>query len=146
MVNQLCPQSRAAFRLAVCLGVSIPKGQIEAGYALGSSKWRTVLSVVVPSAAGGIVTGATLAVARGAGETAPLLFTCALAGQTTDWNATHSLSSIPLVIFQYSEAPDPALHEQAWALAFVLIAFVLLTSVTARVLLDRSRRKLGAAR
>jgi len=124
----------------------VPDELREASVALGVSKWQTVLRVVLPTSLGGILTGTTLAIARAAGETAPLLFTCALAGQTTDWNATHSLSSIPLVIFQYSEAPDPALHEQAWALAFVLIAFVLLMSVTARVLLERSRRKLGAAR
>ena len=93
------------------------------------------LRVVVPTSFGGILTGTTLAIARAAGETAPLLFTCALAGQLTDWNPTHSVNSIPLTIFQYSEAPDEALHEQAWALAFVLISFVLLTSLTARILL-----------
>jgi phosphate transport system permease protein len=126
--------------------VLVPNELREASYALGVSKWQTVLRVVVPTAFGGILTGTTLAVARAAGETAPLLFTCALAGQLTDWNPTHSVNSIPLMIFQYSEAPDEALHEQAWALAFVLIAFVLLTSLTARFLLERSRRKLGAAR
>jgi phosphate transport system permease protein len=126
--------------------VLVPNELREASYALGVSKWQTVLRVVVPTAFGGILTGTTLAVARAAGETAPLLFTCALAGQLTDWNPTHSVNSIPLMIFQYSEAPDEALHEQAWALAFVLIAFVLLTSLTARFLLERSRRKLGVAR
>jgi phosphate transport system permease protein len=124
----------------------VPDHLREASYALGVSKWQTVIRVVLPTAFGGILTGTTLAIARAAGETAPLLFTCALAGQTTDWNVTHSVNSIPLTIFSYSEAPDEALHQQAWALAFVLIAFVLVTSLTARFLLDRSRRKLGAAR
>jgi phosphate transport system permease protein len=124
----------------------VPDHLREASYALGVSKWQTVLRVVLPTAFGGILTGTTLAVARAAGETAPLLFTCALAGQTTDWNVTHSVNSIPLTIFSYSEAPDAALHQQAWALAFVLIAFVLVTSLSARFLLERSRRKLGAAR
>jgi len=124
----------------------VPDHLREASTALGVSKWQTVLRVVLPTSLGGILTGTTLAIARAAGETAPLLFTCALAGQTTDWNPTHSMSSIPLTIFQYSEAPDEALHQQAWALAFVLIAFVLVTSLTARFLLDRSRRKLGVAR
>ena len=124
----------------------VPDHLREASTALGVSKWQTVLRVVLPTSLGGILTGTTLAIARAAGETAPLLFTCALAGQTTDWTPTHSISSIPLTIFQYSEAPDEALHQQAWALAFVLIAFVLVTSLTARFLLDRSRRKLGAAR
>ena len=124
----------------------VPNELRDASYALGVSKWQTVLRVVLPTASGGILTGTTLAIARAAGETAPLLFTCSIAGQIIDWNPTHSVNSIPLTIFQYSEAPDPALHEQAWALAFVLIAFVLLTSLSARVLLDRSRRKLGAPR
>jgi phosphate transport system permease protein len=122
----------------------VPGHLREASYALGVSKWQTVLRVVLPTALGGILTGTTLAVARAAGETAPLLFTCAIAGQLVDWNPAHSVNSIPLTIFQYSEAPDEALHQQAWALAFVLIAFVLLTSLTARFLLERSRRKLGA--
>jgi phosphate transport system permease protein len=124
----------------------VPNQLREASYALGVSKWQTVLRVVLPTASGGILTGTTLAIARAAGETAPLLFTCSLAGQLVDWNPTHSVNSIPLTIFQYSEAADPAFHQQAWALAFVLIAFVLLTSLTARVLLERSRRKLGAPR
>jgi phosphate transport system permease protein len=124
----------------------VPKELREASYALGVSKWRTVLGVVLPTAFGGILTGTTLAIARAAGETAPLLFTCALAGQVTDWDPTHSVNSIPLTIFTYSEAPDEALHQQAWALAFVLIAFILLTSLTARFLLERSRRKLGVTR
>jgi phosphate transport system permease protein len=120
----------------------VPNHLREASYALGVSKWQTVLRVVLPTSFGGILTGTTLAIARAAGETAPLLFTCALAGQTVDWNPTHSVASIPLTIFQYSEAPDPNLQQQAWALAFVLIAFVLVTSLTARFLLERSRRKL----
>ena len=120
----------------------VPNHLREASYALGVSKWQTVLRVVLPTSFGGILTGTTLAIARAAGETAPLLFTCALAGQTVDWNPSHSVNSIPLTIFQYSEAPDPNLNQQAWALAFVLIAFVLVTSLTARFLLDRSRRKL----
>lgn len=124
----------------------VPDQLREASYALGVSKWQTVLRVVLPTAIGGILTGTTLAVARAAGETAPLLFTSALAGQLVDWNPAHSVNSIPLTIFQYSEAPDEALHQQAWALAFVLIAFVLVSSLTARFLLDRSRRKLGATR
>ena len=124
----------------------VPNHLREASYALGVSKWQTVLRVVLPTSLGGILTGTTLAVARAAGETAPLLFTCAIAGQVVDWNPTHSLNSIPLMIFQYSEAPDESLHQQAWALAFVLIAFVLVTSLAARFLLERSRRKLGATR
>jgi phosphate transport system permease protein len=124
--------------------LSLVPGQLREGsYALGVSKWQTTLRVVLPTSFGGILTGTTLAIARAAGETAPLLFTCAIAGQVVDWNPTHSMQSIPLMIFQNSESPDPALHDQAWAGAFVLIVFVLVTSLTARYLLDRSRRKLG---
>ena len=124
----------------------VPSELREASYALGVSKWRTVLSVVLPTSLGGILTGTTLAVARAAGETAPLLFTCAIAGNLVDWNPTHSMMSMPLLIFEYSESPDENLHAQAWAAAFVLIAFVLIASLTARLLYDRSRRKLGQAR
>jgi phosphate transport system permease protein len=121
----------------------VPRELREASYALGVSKWRTVLSVVLPTAIGGIVTGTTLAVARAAGETAPLLFTCAIAGQVINWNPSISSASIPVTIFQYSESPDRSLNAQAWAAAFVLIAFVLVTSMIARIMLERSRRKLG---
>jgi phosphate transport system permease protein len=124
----------------------VPNQLREASYALGVSKWQTVLRVVLPTSFGGILTGTTLAVARAAGETAPLLFTCAIAGQIVDWNPTHSVQSIPLTIFLYSESADPALHRQAWAAAFVLIMFVLVTSLSARLLLERSRRKLGLQR
>ena len=121
----------------------VPNQLREGSYALGVSKWQTVVRVVLPTSFGGILTGTTLAIARAAGETAPLLFTCALASNTVSWNPTQSVQSIPLTIFTYSESADPNLHTQAWAAAFVLIVFVLATSLTARFLLDRSRRKLG---
>jgi phosphate transport system permease protein len=123
----------------------VPGHLREASYALGVSKWQTVMRVVLPTSFGGILTGTTLAIARAAGETAPLLFTCAIAGQLVDWNPTHSVQSIPLTIFTYSESADPAQHEQAWAAAFVLIVFVLLSSLASRLLLERSRKKLGTA-
>jgi len=124
----------------------VPGHLREASLALGVSRWRTVLGVVLPTALGGILTGTTLAIARAAGETAPLLFTSAIAANTVNWDPHQALASIPVTIFTYSESPDPALHEQAWAAAFVLIVFVLVTSLTARFLLDRSRRKLGETR
>jgi phosphate transport system permease protein len=124
----------------------VPNELREASYALGVSKWQTVIRVVLPTSSGGILTGTTLAIARAAGETAPLLFTCAIAGQVVDWDPSHSVQSIPLTIFNYSESADPALHQQAWAAAFVLILFVLVSSLTARLLLERSRKKLGLQR
>ena len=77
----------------------VPMELRDASYALGVSKWQTVIRVVLPTSFGGILTGTTLAIARAAGETAPLLFTCAIAGQTVDWNPSHSVQSIPLTIF-----------------------------------------------
>jgi len=124
----------------------VPTDLREASFAIGVSRWRTVLSVVLPTALGGILTGATLAVARVAGETAPLLFTTSVAPTYVSWNVNQAVSSLPLTIFQYSEAPDPALNEQAWAAAFLLISFVLVSSLTARALLARQRRKLGQTR
>ena len=124
----------------------VPGHLREASYALGVSKWQTVIRVVLPTSFGGILTGTTLAIARAAGETAPLLFTCAIAGQIVDWNPTHSVQSIPLTIFTYSESADPTQHEQAWAAAFILILFVLVSSLTSRLLLERSRKKLGLSR
>ncbi len=121
----------------------VPNHLREASYALGVSKWRTVLGVVLPGAAGGILTGTILAVARAAGETAPLLFVSSIAANIVTWNPHNALASIPITIFQYSEQPDPNLHEQAWAAAFVLIMAILVMSLGARFLHDRSRKKLG---
>jgi phosphate transport system permease protein len=122
----------------------VPNSQREASLALGVSRWRTTLQVVIPSALGGILTGTTLAIARAAGETAPLLFLSSL-GQTThvDANPFHPLVSMTLVIFEYSEQASPALQAKAWAAAFTLMCFVLLTSLSAKLALARYRKKLG---
>ena len=124
----------------------VPNSLREASLALGVSKWRTVLSIVLPSAIGGIVTGTTLAVARAAGETAPLLFVCTYASTSVTWDPSQPVNSIPFTIFSFSESADPHAHAEAWAAAFILIVFVLVTSLTSRYFLDRSRRKLGAVR
>lgn len=124
----------------------VPNSLREASLALGVSRWRTTVSVVLPQAMGGIVTGATLAVARAAGETAPLLFTSSVVGQAINVNPHLPLASIPLTIFEYSESPDPKDHQQAWAAALVLITFILLTSLAARALAARTRRRLGQTR
>jgi phosphate transport system permease protein len=120
----------------------VPASLREASFALGVSRWRTVLGVILPTSFGGILTGATLAIARAAGETAPLLFTCALTTTQTSWDPRQALQSIPLTIFQDLEQPDPALHEQAWGAALVLMGFVLVVSVLSKAVLARSRRKL----
>jgi phosphate transport system permease protein len=121
----------------------VPGSLREASYALGVSKWRTVLFVVMPTVLGGILTGATLAVARAAGETAPLLFTTSvfLPGKIV-WDPRQAMASLPLIIFFDSEAPEQHLNDTAWAAGFVLMAFVLASSLTARFLLNRSARTL----
>jgi phosphate transport system permease protein len=121
----------------------VPSTLREASLALGVSRWRTVLGIILPTSFGGILTGTVLAVARAAGETAPLLFTCSIFSPAVTTDITHSMPNIPVLIFTYSEQPDPALHEQAWGAALVLMAFVLVASLTAKALLGRSRRKLG---
>jgi len=121
----------------------VPQALREGCLALGVSRWRAVLGVILPTAFGGIVTGTVLAVARAAGETAPLLFTTSIFANHVSTDVTHSMANIPVLIFIYSEQPDPALHQDAWAAAVVLIGFVLLASLAARLLLARSRRKLG---
>ena len=121
----------------------VPQSLREASLALGVSRWRTTLGVVLPSSLGGILTGTVIAVARAAGETAPLLFTCSIFNPAVSTDVTKALPNIPVLIFTYSEQPDQVLHEQAWGAALVLMGFVLVASVAARMLLVRSRRKLG---
>jgi phosphate transport system permease protein len=121
----------------------VPSALREASLALGVSRWRTVLGIILPTSFGGILTGTVLAVARAAGETAPLLFTCSIFSPAVSTDVTHAIPNIPVLIFTYSEQPDPALHEQAWGAALVLMAFVLFASLSAKALLARSRRKLG---
>jgi phosphate transport system permease protein len=121
----------------------VPNSLREASLGLGIPQWRTTLSIVVPRAAGGIVTGTVLAVARVAGETAPLLFTSSLVGNKTSWNPFHALQSIPVAIFELSESPDPKDHARAWAAGFILLVFILLAGLGARWLATRSRRKLA---
>jgi phosphate transport system permease protein len=124
----------------------VPNSMREASLALGAARWRTTLSVVLPQTVGGIITGATLATARVAGETAPLLFTSSLAGNSVSWNLSDPLSSMPLFIFTASEQADPVLQEQAWGTALVLIAFVLIASIIARAFGLRSRRRMSGKR
>jgi phosphate transport system permease protein len=121
----------------------VPNALREASLGLGIPHWRTTLSIVLPRAAGGIVTGTVLAVARVAGETAPLLFTSSIVGTQTSWNPTHALQTIPVAIFELSESPDPNDHARAWAAGFILLLFILFASLTARWLATRSARKIA---
>jgi phosphate transport system permease protein len=124
----------------------VPSSLREASLGLGVPRWRTTLSIVLPQTLGGIVTGTVLAVARVAGETAPLLFTSSLVGQNVSWAPNHALQSIPVAIYELSESPDPADHARAWAAALVLLLFILFTSLSARWLATRGHRRLSTAR
>jgi len=120
----------------------VPNTLREGSLALGVSRWRTVVGLILPTTLGGILTGTVIAMARAAGETAPLLFTCSIFGPQVSTDVTHALPNIPVLIFTYSEQPDPGLHQQAWAAALVLMSFILVAGLSARALLARSRRKL----
>jgi phosphate transport system permease protein len=124
----------------------VPQSSREASLALGVTRWRTTVGVVLPQTIGGIVTGTTLAVARVAGETAPLLFTSSLAGTAVSTDPREPLASIPVTIFSYAESPSPEDHAQAWAAALVLILFVLVATVVARTIAARSLRRMGLSR
>jgi phosphate transport system permease protein len=122
----------------------VPDSLREAALGLGAPRWRTTLGIVLPQTIGGIVTGAVLAVARVAGETAPLLFTSSVGvSNGADWNPLHALQTVPVAIFELSESDSPGDHARAWAAAFVLLMFILLTSLSARWLANRSRRKIA---
>jgi phosphate transport system permease protein len=124
----------------------VPNSLREASLALGIPRWRTTLSIVLPQTVGGIVTGTVLAVARVAGETAPLLFTSSLVGNSVSWDPHHALQTVPVAIFELAESPDPADHQRAWAAALVLLVFILVASLGARWLATRSRRRLSTSR
>ncbi|SRR2546423_306309 len=115
----------------------VPNSLREAALALGYQRWRTSLSVVLRTAMAGIATGALVAVARIAGETAPLLFT-AFGNQFWSTSLQQPIAALPLQIFTYAVSPYDEWHRLAWAGALVLIAMVLIISILAR-LVTRSR-------
>jgi len=110
----------------------VPHSLREAALALGYSRWRTSLTVVVRTTLPGIVTGSLLAVARVAGETAPLLFT-ALGSQYLSFDLDQPMAALPLVVFTYATGPYEEWHRLAWATALVLILVVLVLSLAARL-------------
>jgi len=109
----------------------IPMAVREAGLALGLPQWRVILSVVLPAALGGIITGIMLAIARVAGEAAPLLFT-AFGNPRLNLNPLEPSSALPLQIFVYATGPYEEWHRLAYAGALVLIVLILVTSLLAR--------------
>jgi len=108
----------------------------EGALALGASKTRTILTVIVPAARQGILTGMILGVARIAGETAPLLFT-ALNNQYWAKNLSEPVASLPVLIYTYATSPYDDWHRQAWAAGLVLLSLVLIANIAARWVLSR---------
>jgi phosphate transport system permease protein len=111
----------------------VPGGYREAALALGISKWRTIVQIVLRTATKGIVTGVLLALARVAGETAPLLFT-ALGNNSWAHSLTQPIAAMPLQIFNYAISPYDDWHRQAWAGALVLLLLVLAINIGVRFL------------
>jgi phosphate transport system permease protein len=120
----------------------VPRSLRDASFALGVTKWRTTWSIVLPAAIGGILTGVVIAVARVAGETAPLLFTTSIAANEISTNVSQALPTLPVTIFVFSESPDPGEQASAWAAALVLIVFVLVMNVLAKLFAGRKQRQL----
>ena len=117
----------------------VPNSLREAALALGYSRWRTTLVVVLRTALPGIVTGSLLAVARIAGETAPLLFT-ALGSDYMSLDLDRPMAALPLVVFKYATGPYPEWHRLAWTSSLVLILVVLVLSILSRL---ATRQRLG---
>jgi phosphate transport system permease protein len=115
----------------------VPQTIREAALALGVPQWKVVLRVVLPTAGRGILTASLLAMARAAGETAPLLFT-AFGNRFWDNGWLNPMAALPHTIFTYAISPYDDLHRQAWAAALVLMGFVLAVNVGARLLLRPS--------
>jgi phosphate transport system permease protein len=125
------------WKAAVAAPQRKPSGKTGAS-ALGVPQWKVTVQVLYRSAMPGIVTGILLALARISGETAPLLFT-ALNNQYWTTDILAPMANVPVVIFQYAMSPYEGWHSLAWAGAFILTLFVLLTSLVARAIVSRNR-------
>jgi phosphate transport system permease protein len=114
----------------------VPRALREGSFALGANKWRMIASVVLPAASRGIMTGVLLALARVAGETAPLLFT-AFGNRYWSPGFNQPTSSLPVIIYTYATGPYEDWHRQAWAAGLVLLGLVLVTNILVRAFLTR---------
>jgi phosphate transport system permease protein len=117
----------------------VPQSLREAGLALGAPRWRVVLSIVVPTARAGIATAVVLAVARAAGETAPLLLT-ALGNLFFSTDLLKPVSALPLQIYQYAASPYDDWHTKAWGSSLVLVGVIALLSLALRLAIRRGAR------
>jgi len=115
---------------------AVPASLREGAMALGASKWKAIATVVLPAASGGILTGMLLALARVAGETAPLLFT-AFSNRFWSPGWGQPIASLPVMIYTYAIAPYDDWHRQAWAAGLVLLGLVLAVNLSCRLILNR---------
>jgi phosphate transport system permease protein len=118
----------------------VPKELREGGRALGLTRWRTTFGVILPAARSGILTGVLVALARIAGETAPLLFT-AFGNLYFETRLNEPTSALPLLIYRYAISGVPDWTRQAWAASLVLIALVLTVNLVARFLIKNPYRE-----
>ena len=121
----------------------VPNALREGSLALGAPEWRTSLSVVLPAAGSGVLTGVMLAIARAAGEAAPMLFT-AFGNPFMSTALDQPIATLPHTIFVYANSPYEDWRAKAWATALVLIALVLILNVTARAFASWRSRQLGS--
>jgi phosphate transport system permease protein len=119
----------------------VPDDLREAALALGVPRWKVILAIVLPTAGAGIFTAVMLAVARGLGETAPILLT-ALGNDFMNLDPKLPTDAVPLRIYNYAQSPILAWHQLAWGGAIVLLVVVLALSIGARILSDRQQRRL----
>lgn len=117
----------------------IPNTLREAAYALGTPRWRVILKITLKASLSGIVTGVLLAVARIAGETAPLLFT-ALSNQFWSTDLSHPIANLPVTIFKFAMSPFIEWQQLAWAGVLLITLFVLLLNIVARLLFSRKTK------
>ena len=120
----------------------VPGALREAGLALGLARWRVALQLILPAAVPGVVTGALLAVARAAGETAPLLFT-AFGNRFLNVDPSKAMSALPLIVYHDALTPYPDLVTTAWGAALVLVMLTLVVNVASRLALRRQIRLAG---
>ena len=125
-------------RSAEVILLLIPGALRESALALGAPRWRVIFSIVLPTALPGMVTGVLLAIARAAGETAPLLFTAA-ATNKTNFNLGQFMNSLPVQIYSDVTSPTTAVVNRAWGAALTLVVMILLLNLIARLIARRSR-------
>ena len=125
-------------RSAEVILLLVPAGLRESALALGAPRWKVIFSIVLPTALPGMVTGVLLAVARAAGETAPLLFTAA-ATLKTNYNLGGFMNSLPVQIYKDVTSPTTAVVNRAWGAALALVVMILLLNLIARLISRRSR-------